>query len=367
MHSKGNVMAQTAARLRSSTEPVTHKRRRLITGAAAAFAALLAWVRSEPKAAVRAEGADDGTFLRLGTDNRSMADGISATTRITAAGGSEDGALKVTNTRGRGVVAVGGPNYHGVLGVGVGVAAGVRGEAESIGVQWIGWGSRSVGESGTSRHAWGVWGKSEASGERNVGVRGDAAGPGSVAVQGNAESGGAVGVHGQGVRGVGVLGQTEIGCAVYGISTHHEGAAGLFHGPVWILGDLTLAPTSRITQGIDVDDGTTRQLVAPLCPEGLVEDVGVGVLMHGRAAITLDPTFADLLGSADYVVMLTPEGECEGLYVASKTTGAFLVRDTMVRAQSGSPTAWWVQTAAGHLSDGSEEAHRHYQQPQRWP
>ena len=47
----------------------------------------------------------------------------------------------------------------------------------------------------------------------------------------------------------------------------------------------------------------------------LVEDFGEGTLVQGKATVKLDPDFAGLLQGAKYQVFLTPEGDCNGLYV----------------------------------------------------
>jgi hypothetical protein len=62
--------------------------------------------------------------------------------------------------------------------------------------------------------------------------------------------------------------------------------------------------------------------------ENWIEDFGSGNLSSGAATITLDHLFAATVNTGvDYHVFLTPEGDCKGLYIASKSTGGFEVRE----------------------------------------
>jgi hypothetical protein len=59
-----------------------------------------------------------------------------------------------------------------------------------------------------------------------------------------------------------------------------------------------------------------------------MEDLGEGQLTSGRAVVTLEPKFASAIDQhANYLVFLTPEGDCRGLYVAQKTGSAFTVQE----------------------------------------
>jgi hypothetical protein len=69
-------------------------------------------------------------------------------------------------------------------------------------------------------------------------------------------------------------------------------------------------------------------LYAMESPQHWFEDFGAGQLENGTAAVALDPTFAETVnGASDYHVFLTPEGDCRGLYVSSKTASGFEVRE----------------------------------------
>jgi trimeric autotransporter adhesin len=77
-------------------------------------------------------------------------------------------------------------------------------------------------------------------------------------------------------------------------------------------------------------EGTNRDvtLYAMQSPENWFEDFGSGQLKGGAATISLDPTFASTINTGEtYHVFLTPNGDCKGLYVASKAAGGFEVRE----------------------------------------
>jgi len=59
-----------------------------------------------------------------------------------------------------------------------------------------------------------------------------------------------------------------------------------------------------------------------------LEDVGEGQLTHGQAAVSLERTFASAIdGRRSYLVFITPQGDCNGLYVTQKSPLGFIVRE----------------------------------------
>ena len=60
-------------------------------------------------------------------------------------------------------------------------------------------------------------------------------------------------------------------------------------------------------------------------PEPWFEDFGSAKLRRGRATVNLND-FANAI-TPDYRVFLSPEGDCNGLYVAAKGSAAFEVRE----------------------------------------
>jgi hypothetical protein len=125
--------------------------------------------------------------------------------------------------------------------------------------------------------------------------------------------------------GSGVVGQSAGGNAVTGIATGASNLAGLFQGPVWITGGLAvMGAKSAAVRGAD---GGLRRLYSLECPESWFEDFGSGRLSSGAATIQLKPGFASVVKTDDYHVFLTPDGDCNGLYVRDKTATSFSVHE----------------------------------------
>jgi hypothetical protein len=85
------------------------------------------------------------------------------------------------------------------------------------------------------------------------------------------------------------------------------------------------------TVGAIVDLGQSARKVAlssVQSPESWMEDAGSGVLSSGATTIQIDPDFAQTVNTGvEYHVYLTPEGECEGLYVSQKSATGFEVHE----------------------------------------
>jgi hypothetical protein len=70
------------------------------------------------------------------------------------------------------------------------------------------------------------------------------------------------------------------------------------------------------------------RLYAVEAADNWFEDAGSGQLASGSATIALDQVFAQTVnGDVDYHVFITPNGDCEGLYVANKTANGFEVHE----------------------------------------
>ncbi|HEY7992999.1 MAG TPA: hypothetical protein VID24_02165 [Candidatus Eremiobacteraceae bacterium] len=62
--------------------------------------------------------------------------------------------------------------------------------------------------------------------------------------------------------------------------------------------------------------------------EPTIEDNGEAQLAEGRAYVKLDPRFANVIDqTSQYLVSVTPEGDCRGLYVADRSSDGFTVRE----------------------------------------
>lgn len=74
--------------------------------------------------------------------------------------------------------------------------------------------------------------------------------------------------------------------------------------------------------------GSTVDTYAPQVSQPTLEDVGEGQLVNGFANVALEPRFADAIDrTTRYLVTLTPEGDCRGLYVAQRNGIGFTVRE----------------------------------------
>ena len=92
-------------------------------------------------------------------------------------------------------------------------------------------------------------------------------------------------------------------------------------------GDLFCSGT--ITPIAPVDGGSRKvSLYGVAAPENWFEDAGSGQLSNGKAVINLEPLFGQTVNTEmEYHVFLTPNGDCNGLYVAQKTATSFVVRE----------------------------------------
>lgn len=82
--------------------------------------------------------------------------------------------------------------------------------------------------------------------------------------------------------------------------------------------------------GCIVNDKQVRRVAeyTPAEAEPTVEDNGEADLVNGRSDVALDPKFANVIErNADYLVTVTPEGDCRGLYVTNRTMNGFTVRE----------------------------------------
>jgi hypothetical protein len=121
----------------------------------------------------------------------------------------------------------------------------------------------------------------------------------------------------------GVRGFSDTGVAVSGVT--RTGWAGEFLGDVIVRGRHIV--TGRKSAAVQHPDGSTRLLFCMEGPQPRFEDVGRAQLVEGRAAVALDPDFAPLVQLIDYHVFLTPEGDCNGLFVSDRGPHGFEVRE----------------------------------------
>jgi hypothetical protein len=91
-------------------------------------------------------------------------------------------------------------------------------------------------------------------------------------------------------------------------------------GNLYYAGSLIFASKTR--------NGNVVLGYTPRSASPTVEDNGTAHMTNGMAIVQLDKTFADTIDmSRAYQVMLTPDGDTKGLYIASKSPSQFVVRE----------------------------------------
>jgi hypothetical protein len=216
---------------------------------------------------------------------------------------------------GQNTAATGGIGIYGVTYSTSGNSNGVVGQVAS---------NNGAGVSGISISTTGV----------TAGVYGTAASPAGTALVGinTATSGGGMGIVGQTDSPNGIAG-VFVANAGNGVILQGLSGSGLTHvfsvdaaGNLDISGNLTVSGSKSAR--MKMADGREVALYAVESPENWFEDFGTGHLQNGAANVSLEPGFLQTVDTAgDYHVFLTPNGDCGGLYLASKSPGGFQVRE----------------------------------------
>ena len=114
--------------------------------------------------------------------------------------------------------------------------------------------------------------------------------------------------------------------AIYASAIGARSRAGWFAGNVIIDGDLEVTGVKNAV--VETGGGQHRKLYCMESAEMWLEDFGTGTLDNGVAAVPIDPVFAQTINTeVPYHVFLTPEGDCNGLYVTAKTPASFEIRE----------------------------------------
>jgi hypothetical protein len=76
------------------------------------------------------------------------------------------------------------------------------------------------------------------------------------------------------------------------------------------------------------DDGQQRVVFAQESPVNVFEDFGSAQLVKGAAEVTIESLFAQAVNTSQpYYVFVTPNGDCNGLFVSEKKPGSFVVKE----------------------------------------
>jgi len=216
------------------------------------------------------------------------------------------------STSGRGV--------YGHASASSGTNYGVYGQSDSTAGQGL------YGQA-TANSGWtfGVFGESDSTDGRGVYGISDASSGVTVGALGRADSPDGFGVGGNGnAAGVGVGAWSFSGNLIEAYAGSFPGGNLRFYinqaGNVYADGTYS-SPASSL-------DGTTRALTASQSTEVWLEDYGRAKLVDGRAAVSIAPDFAGVANlSVDYLVFVTLEGDCQGVYITNKTPTSFEVRE----------------------------------------
>ena len=213
-----------------------------------------------------------------------------------------------------------------------------------------------IGFLGESNSGWGVYGSSSS----NYGVVG-ASGTGIGTYGGSTSGDGVFGrssssnaVEGISDTGTGLRGESSSLYGVYGSSTSSYGVAGVTTSGNGVYGQVTAANQSGVvgrtldssgnwglfafgnigasgtkSSVVPVDNGSRQvALYAVESPGVWFEDYGAGKLVSGVVTVNIDPAYAQTVNTGvAYHVFLTPDGDCEGLYVTARTATSFEVRE----------------------------------------
>ncbi len=183
-----------------------------------------------------------------------------------------------------------------------------------------------TGFQGASNSGYGVYGSSTS----NDGVLGiSSTGTG---LEGDSSSG--YGVYGSSPGNYAVVGVTTSGNGVYGqVSVAPQGGVigrQLDSSGNWAMYAFgNIGATGTKSSVVTVDNGTRQvALYAVESPGVWFEDYGSGKLVSGVATVKIDPAYAQTVNTGvEYHVFLTPDADCEGLYVTARTATGFEVRE----------------------------------------
>ena len=114
-------------------------------------------------------------------------------------------------------------------------------------------------------------------------------------------------------------------------------------------GDAFFAGT--VTSAVATSHGTVGRMFVSKSTMQTMEDFGSGSIVNGSGTVRLDASFAQMMDGTGYQVFLTPEGDCNGLYIAQKNASSFVVRELHAGHASLAFDYRIVARQYGHSSD----------------
>ncbi len=309
-----------------STEqaPVSRKRRGLIAGAAALMVAAISKQGTESVAAA------NGASLIIGGDagGSGVAQSGSATTWLATTALASGPAFRATNgftgspdaTRDGSQGFTTGTNFAGVFGRNNDLnGVGTWGEAPS-GTGAFGDSTSGSGVAGNSSTGAGVYGQS------GSGYGGQFVSTSNIGVY--AVSSGSYGILGVTTAGApfsGITGGARVAGAAAFAGGGTNGAYGAyFTGPTVVEGNFTVVGGQK-NAAVQHTDGTYRLLHCVESPEPWFEDYGSASFTNGVASIVIDPDFAAVVRTDNYLVFLTEVDGHNNLSVSNQTATSFEV------------------------------------------
>jgi len=224
--------------------------------------------------------------------------------------GSSNGSDGVHGYGGPNSSGVGGEAFFGTWGRGIGYGA--------VGITLNGTGSNGVfGASYSATNGVGTYGEADAT--TGIGVLG---------VNDNACSSGCHTnvIPASGVAGVGYIGL--VGQAFNATSYPFLALDNLGNDIAFIDVAGNFYYHGGLNHFVKTRSGSVGRTYAAASTMRTIEDFGSGALVGGAGTVRLEPAFADTIdGNSGYQVFLTPQGDCNGLYIAQKTGSAFVVRE----------------------------------------
>jgi hypothetical protein len=235
--------------------------------------------------------------------------------------------------------------------------AAVKGRNASTGAGGVGV-QGEIASGSTAASAIAVYGVNYSYGTNTTGVYGAAAaGNGVVGVTYGA--GMLAGVLGTSLSGYGVIGSTTATgysgltaitgtagvAALAATATVNTAYAAYFQGATVVQGDFAVVGGAKSAAVKDAS-GQHRLVYCMESPEAWFEDFGKAKLINGRADVTLDKTFAQIVHTDDYHVFLTEYDGHNDLYVTGQTAAGFAVR-----AKSGTPSGAFSYRVVARRAD----------------